>query len=191
MWETIIVEIAYFRCSKRTKPVHRASNLSWKHHLFFDKRNRGIKSDERSKRKASARSVRRRARTANPHTPTIFRATAVRTRIMLFIFFFSAQVCGRFRPRTRSTAADPRLRAADAARTQRRPMWIPMMAAAAQHDRVVLSPRRLHHQHHHHHHQRQQQHQQLTPSPERDEHGRRTYLHMVPMLPPPAPAVSN
>ncbi|XP_050423885.1 cyclic nucleotide-gated cation channel subunit A isoform X2 [Adelges cooleyi] len=56
-------------------------------------------------------------------------------------------------------------------------MWIPMMAAAAQHDRVVLSPRRL----------QQQQHQQLSPSPERDRHGRCTYLHMVPMMPPALP----
>lgn len=67
---------------------------------------------------------------------------------------------------------------ADAARAQRRPMWIPMMAAAAQHDRVVLSPRRL-------------QQQQHTPSPDRDRHGRRTYLNMVPMFPPPIHAVSD
>lgn len=57
-------------------------------------------------------------------------------------------------------------------------MWIPMMAAAAQHDRVVLSPRRL------------QQQQQHSPSPDRDRHGRRTYLHMVPILPPTDPVVS-
>eukprot|EP00102_Acyrthosiphon_pisum_P004492 XP_001948146.4 PREDICTED: cyclic nucleotide-gated cation channel subunit A-like [Acyrthosiphon pisum] len=60
-------------------------------------------------------------------------------------------------------------------------MWIPMMAAAAQHDRVVLSPRRL----------QQHQQQQHTPSPDRDRHGRRTYLHMVPMLPPPAVPSTN
>ncbi|XP_025193031.1 cyclic nucleotide-gated cation channel subunit A isoform X2 [Melanaphis sacchari] len=59
-------------------------------------------------------------------------------------------------------------------------MWIPMMAAAAQQDRVVLSPRRL---------QQHQQQQQHTPSPDRDRNGRRTYLHMVPMLPPPPPVV--
>ncbi|XP_015372118.1 PREDICTED: cyclic nucleotide-gated cation channel subunit A-like isoform X2 [Diuraphis noxia] len=60
-------------------------------------------------------------------------------------------------------------------------MWIPMMAAAAQHDRVVLSPRRL----------QQHQQQQHTPSPDRDRHGQRTYLHMVPMLPPPAVPSTN
>ncbi|CAH1726452.1 unnamed protein product [Aphis gossypii] len=62
-------------------------------------------------------------------------------------------------------------------------MWIPMMAAAAQHDRVVLSPRRL----------QQHQQQQHTPSPDRDRHGRRTYLHMVPILPPPpaVPAIND
>ncbi|XP_022181205.1 cyclic nucleotide-gated cation channel subunit A isoform X2 [Myzus persicae] len=60
-------------------------------------------------------------------------------------------------------------------------MWIPMMAAAAQHDRVVLSPRRL----------QQHQQQQHTPSPDRDRHGQRTYLHMVPMLPPPAVPATN
>ncbi|KAL5233329.1 hypothetical protein ACI65C_000739 [Semiaphis heraclei] len=60
-------------------------------------------------------------------------------------------------------------------------MWIPMMAAAAQHDRVVLSPRRL----------QQHQQQQHTPSPDRDRHGQRTYLHMVPMLPPHALPATN
>ncbi|XP_050524510.1 cyclic nucleotide-gated cation channel subunit A isoform X1 [Daktulosphaira vitifoliae] len=57
-------------------------------------------------------------------------------------------------------------------------MWIPMMAAAAQHDRVVLSPRRL-------------QQQQLTPSPDRDRHGRRTYLHMVPIFPQAPPPTND